>query len=214
MSNSPPSHGLPEQACAEETLRSAEEADVLLRHLIVTHHASLYRYAYRLTGQPADAEDLTQQAFLIAQQKLHQLRETERAGAWLYAILRSCFLKSCRSKQPESPPGGWEADELVDETSTENETIDQEALAAALAELPDEFRLVVLMFYFEDLSYKEIAEQLELPIGTVMSRLSRAKGHLRRRLSEEEPKAPPPAQSPLMRRHLDDPTARLSRLSS
>src|SRR4051812_33527838 len=61
--------------------------------LIAAHHAPLYRYAYRLTGMAADAEDLTQQAFLIAQQKLHQLREAERAAGWLYAILRSCYLK-------------------------------------------------------------------------------------------------------------------------
>ena len=62
--------------------------------------------------------------------------------------------------------------------------IDREELAAALDELPEESRLVLLMFYFEELSYQQIAEQLEIPMGTVMSRLSRAKEHLRRRLAE------------------------------
>jgi RNA polymerase sigma-70 factor (ECF subfamily) len=73
----------------------------------------------------------------------------------------------------------------VDEVAgtPEVDEVDREQLAAALTELPDEFRLVVLMFYFEELSYQEIAESLDIPIGTVMSRLSRAKGHLRQRLS-------------------------------
>jgi RNA polymerase sigma-70 factor, ECF subfamily len=190
MTDRPPSHRPAEPACTEEpqadgVSRTAEEADALLRQLIMAHHAPLYRYAYRLTGQPADAEDLTQQAFLLAQQKLHQLRETDRAGAWLFAIVRSCFLKACRQRRPTAQLGEWDADELPAE-APEIDRVDQELLRMALAELPDEFRLVVLMFYFEDLSYKDIAEQLDLPIGTVMSRLSRAKGHLRRRLAEEQ----------------------------
>jgi RNA polymerase sigma-70 factor (ECF subfamily) len=92
----------------------------------------------------------------------------------------------------------WEAEEVAAHAPT-LDAIDQQGLAEALAELPDEFRVVVLMFYFEDLSYKEIAEQLELPIGTVMSRLSRAKGHLRRRLADdwaEDPAVAPSTVSP------------------
>ena len=152
--------------------------------LIVAHHAALYRYAYRLSGSQADAEDLTQQTFLVAQQKLHQLRDAERAGAWLYAVLRSCYLKQCRKRQPISA-----LNLPLDEIPAHDvaaDTIDREALQAALGELPEEFRIVVLMFYFEDLSYKEIAEQLEIPIGTVMSRLSRSKNHLRARLGDDE----------------------------
>ena len=72
------------------------------------------------------------------------------------------------------------------DNASEVHSIDREELAAALDELPDEFRLVLLMFYFEDLSYQKIAEQLDIPIGTVMSRLSRAKEHLRRRLTPED----------------------------
>ena len=68
------------------------------------------------------------------------------------------------------------------------EEIDRDQLAAALAELPEEFRLVVVMFYFEELSYQEIAEELEIPVGTVMSRLSRGKSHLRQRLAPTEQK--------------------------
>lgn len=151
--------------------------------LVVAHHAPLYRYAYRLCGCAAEAEDLTQQAFLIAHQRLHQLREADRAAAWLFAVLRSCFLKSLRKQRPA---GGQAFDIEVEDfaiATAEVDEIDREGLTAALAELPDEFRVVVLMFYFEELSYQEIARELAIPIGTVMSRLSRAKGHLRSRLA-------------------------------
>ena len=75
-----------------------------------------------------------------------------------------------------------ELDEVAG-AAPEIDTIDREALAQAIGQLPVEFRLVVLMYYFEDLSYQQIAKQLEIPAGTVMSRLSRAKQHLRKRLS-------------------------------
>src|SRR5262249_42392790 len=68
--------------------------------LVLAHHAVVYRYACRLCGSPTDAEDLTQQTFLIAQQKLQQLREPERASGWLLSIVRSCFLKSVRKMKP------------------------------------------------------------------------------------------------------------------
>ena len=64
-----------------------------LPQLIQEFAGPLYRYAFRLAGQASDAEDLVQQTFLVAQQRLHQLREADRASAWLYAVLRSCFLK-------------------------------------------------------------------------------------------------------------------------
>ena len=112
--------------------------------LIVAHHAALYRYAYRLCGCATEADDLTQQSFSIAQQKLHQLREADRAGAWLFAVLRSCFLKSLRRQRPASAASlNLEVDQFADESPAVDE-IDRERLAAALADLPEEFRVVVL----------------------------------------------------------------------
>jgi RNA polymerase sigma-70 factor (ECF subfamily) len=154
--------------------------------LIAAHHAPLYRYAYRLTGMAADAEDLTQQAFLIAQQKLHQLREAERAAGWLYAILRSCYLKWRRKRFPmTSTLADLEMGEIPQPVA-ELRAVDSEELQQVLGELHDDLRLILLMFYFEELSYKQIADELEIPIGTVMSRLSRAKQKLRERLIAEE----------------------------
>ena len=153
-----------------------------LAELVRAHHAAVYRYAYRLCGNATEAEDLTQQTFLIAVRKVHQVREAEKACSWLLAVVRSCFLKSLRKSRP-APAGSLELEAVDDATAPEIDEVDRERLAAALSELPPEFRIVVLMFYFEELSYQEIASELEIPIGTVMSRLSRAKGQLRTRLS-------------------------------
>jgi RNA polymerase sigma-70 factor (ECF subfamily) len=146
----------------------------------------VYRYAFRLCGCSADAEDLAQQTFLVAHQKLQQLRDAAAARAWLLAVVRSCFLKSVRKPRPTPAADiGLLADEAAGGEGVVD-AIDREELAAALDELPEEFRLALLMFYFEGLSYQQIAEQLQVPIGTVMSRLSRAKEHLRRRLSADD----------------------------
>ena len=156
-----------------------------LTQLVEDHHASLYRYAYRLSGTAADAEDLTQQVFLVAQQKLEQVRDAECVRGWLFTVLRNCYFRSKRRPTPLTATGLAIDLEKLPEVIHDDD-IDREQLQAAVNELPDDFKLVVLMFYFEDCSYREIAERLELPIGTVMSRLSRAKGHLRRRILADE----------------------------
>jgi RNA polymerase sigma-70 factor (ECF subfamily) len=157
--------------------------------LIREHHADVYRYAFRLAGTQADAEDLVQQTFLIAQQKLRQLREPARARSWLFTVLRNCYLKQKRRPAPATLA---EADRVVDEHppgGAAAEWIDREWLQEALDQLSDEHKVVLLMFYFEELSYKEMADRLGVPPGTVMSRLARAKGRLRALLERDE-KAP------------------------
>jgi RNA polymerase sigma-70 factor (ECF subfamily) len=162
--------------------------------LVAAHQAELYRYAYRLSGSQADAEDLTQQTFLVAQAKLGQVREQDCRRAWLFAVLRNAWLKSRRRPTPVGASG-----ELLDRLpspAAPDDPLDRERLQTALDELPDEFKLVLLMFYFEACSYQEIAERLAIPQGTVMSRLSRAKGHLRAKLLRAEAAAErrPPAR--------------------
>jgi len=166
-----------------------------IRTLVLDYHRDVYRYAFRLTGRRPDAEDLTQQTFLIAQQRLHQVRQPERVVRWLFAILRSCYLKAERKSTPLAATNIELDVDNIPDTLAES-TIDKELLQAAIDELPDEFKLVVVMFYFEECSYKEIAEQLQIPIGTVMSRLTRAKGRLRCRLVEAERGAEPTATRP------------------
>lgn len=155
-----------------------------LPELVSQHYALLYRYAFRLSGQAAEAEDLTQQTFLTAQTRLSQLRDPERARNWLCTILRNLYLKDRRrnSLAPRLPLS--DAPELPARGPTES-TFDSERLQAALLELPEEYRSAIILFYFEEFSYQEISEQLEVPIGTVMSRLARAKAALKRRLAGE-----------------------------
>jgi len=154
--------------------------------LVAEHGDALYRYAYRLTGSSADAEDLSQQVFLIAYQKLEQLRDAACTRSWLSVVLRHAFLRS-RRKFQAIPSANLDMDmESVPDEIDATVEIDQEGLQAAINELPDDFKAVVLAFYFEEASYREIAEQFGVPLGTVMSRLSRAKAHLRRRLLDAD----------------------------
>ena len=154
--------------------------------LVAEHHEVLYRFAYRLSGSSADAEDLTQQAFLVAHQKLDQLRDPLTARSWLFTVLRNLYLKSQR-KRIATPSASLNLDiDSIPEEMPSDLHFDSELLQLALNELPAEFKTVLLFFYFEDCSYREISERLGLPIGTVMSRLSRAKGYLRSRLLEPE----------------------------
>jgi RNA polymerase sigma-70 factor (ECF subfamily) len=150
--------------------------------LVAEHGPVLYRYAYRLTGLAADAEDLTQQVFLTALAKLDQLREPAAARSWLFSVLRRAFLRQQRKPRPQ-PAANFDVNvDLLAVDVPEEMALDSEELQRAIDELPDEYKLVLVGFYFEDCSYKELAERLELPIGTVMSRLSRAKGYLRAQL--------------------------------
>ena len=147
--------------------------------VVRVHHRQVYRYAYHLVGNVADAEDLTQQTFLIAHQKLCQIREWSKLDRWLFAVLRSCFHKQCRRRSP-TPAASLELN--MDEVPIhlpDEDAIDREQLGRALQRLPQPSRVILMMFYFDECSYKEIAEQLEVPIGTVMSRLTRAKQRLR-----------------------------------
>lgn len=150
--------------------------------LVEDYYQPLYRYAYRLSGSAADAEDLTQETFCQAQRKLTQLRDGDRVKGWLFAILRNAYLHRLRSEKVEKAVPLDGVGELPDREMAELPEIDPERLQAALNELPEVFRTPVILYYFEDFSYREIAEQMALPLGTVMSRLSRGKSWLRNRL--------------------------------
>lgn len=158
-----------------------------VQRLVEEYYEPLYCYAYRLCGSAADAEDLTQDAFCKAQQKLGQLRDPARAKAWLFSILRNNYLHRLRERRLEavvSPDGLFD---VVEPPAPDDPEIEPEQLQQALGELPEAFRTPLILFYFEEFSYRDIAEQMDLPIGTVMSRLARAKAHLRSRLLAAAP---------------------------
>jgi len=163
-----------------------------VQSLVDEHYEALYRYAYRLSGTTADAEDLVQEAFCRAQEKLGQLREAERAKAWLFSILRNVYLHRLRIAERSRLVPLNDLGEVAELPENLPE-IELQKLQEALNELPEIFRTPVIMFYFEEFSYRDIAEQMEVPLGTVMSRLARAKAFLRARLF---PPAPVTADSP------------------
>ncbi len=157
--------------------------------LVAEHHQSVYRYAYRLTGSVHDAEDLTQQTFLTAQRKMGDLRNIDAARGWLFTILRNCFLRERQKRRPALAADLGVCVDPVAPAVLADDPSDSIRLQEALNRLPDGFRLAVVMFYFERCSYREIADELGVPVGTVMSRLARAKGHLRSILVDAEKEA-------------------------
>ena len=160
--------------------------------------SSLYGAALRLTRNPSDAEDLVQETYLRAYRGFGGFQEGTNLKAWLYRILTNSFINVYRKKQrePLTVEGPDDADEwyLFDrlgaqnvEGSAEDEVLDRipdEAVKAALESLPENFRMPVLLADVEGFSYKEIAEIMDTPIGTVMSRLHRGRKALERALWE------------------------------
>ena len=153
-----------------------------VQRLVDDHYVALYRYAYRLSGSSADAEDLTQDAFCKAQLSLVQLRDPERAKPWLFSILRNAYLHRVRSRKQEACVSLEGLGDLAEASPEPLPEVDPEQLQQALNDLSEVFRTPIILYYFEDFSYRDIAEQMDLPLGTVMSRLARAKIFLRSRL--------------------------------
>jgi len=158
-----------------------------VQRLVDEHYMALYRYAFRLSGSRADAEDLTQEAFCKAQLNFAQLRDPGRARPWLFSILRNAYLHRVRAERQQPVVSLEAVGDLAESTPDALPEIDPERLQQALGELPESFRTPIILYYFEDFGYRDIAEQMDLPMGTVMSRLARAKAHLRGRLLPPAP---------------------------
>ena len=156
--------------------------------LVDAHYTPLYRFALSLARREADACDLVQQTFYIWATKGEALREMSKAKAWLFTTLYREFLRGRRrdaraTSIEDLPPGEQDiAAEEVDRVAK----MDAATVVVALQSVDEVFRAPLTLFYLEDLSYLEIAEALEVPIGTVMSRLSRGKAQLRAALEREE----------------------------
>ncbi len=158
---------------------------------VLVHLETLYRVALRLTGKVADAEDLVQETCLRAFQAFGQLKHPGAARAWVFAILRSVFLRQAgrRSRQParlslEDLDGTVLAHALrADDASPVRHTLLQEVRRATL-NLPIPYREALILAHVGGFSYREMAHILEVPLGTVMSRLFRARRMLQASLTE------------------------------
>lgn len=156
--------------------------------LVNAQYAALYRFALSLTRNNADACDLTQQTFFIWAKKGGQLREADKAKSWLFTTLYREFLRNRRRGRNESALedlSGAEAEPAAPDVDMVS-GMDAALVVEALQEVDEVYRAPLTLFYLEDLAYKEIAEMLDVPIGTVMSRLSRGKAQLRSALERKE----------------------------
>ncbi len=139
-----------------------------------------------MTGKRQDAEDLSQEAFYYAFKNFEQLNDQAKAKSWLFSILRNLFLKEIeKNKKKTFLEFDSMSGALGGKTNVEQEYLDHEtalSLREVLETLEPKLKRPIKMFYFEKKSYKEIAIAMELPIGTVMSRIARAKVNLKRKL--------------------------------
>ena len=153
------------------------------QQLVDAHYESLYRFALSLARNETDAADLVQQTFSQWARKGHQLRDPSLAKTWLFTTLRREFLGTLRksARYSDEPITGEEASL----EPAQAESLDASTVMECLQKLPLEYREPLVLFYLKDVSYSEIAEILEVPMGTVMSRLSRGKTRLRTMLTEQ-----------------------------
>lgn len=151
--------------------------------LVDEYYADLYRFAYSLARNPDDAGDLTQQTFATFAQKGDDLRDTSKVKSWLFTTLYREFLKQgARSRRQVAMEDAELESNAVPADSDAARVAERHELLAALDSLEEPQRVILTLFYLDQHSYKEIAEILGFPIGTVMSRLSRAKEALRAKL--------------------------------
>jgi len=152
----------------------------------------LYNVALRYAGNRYDAEDLVQETLYTAYNKFHQLRDSRKFKSWMFTILRNHFLNWQRKKAPvqtdEFENGIDYLSQLEsvalqqDAASVYERKAEAETIQSILDKLPEKYKAVLILCYMEDSSYQEIAEMLGVPIGTVMSRLSRAKQMMKKAL--------------------------------
>ena len=164
--------------------------ELSFEEIVDNYYTMLYRFAYTLTHNEANACDLTQQTFYKWATKGHQLRDFKKLKAWLFTTLHREFLSTKRfeKRHPHYTVEVVEA-ELPAVTADVVSRIDASTAIATLDRIDEHFRVPLVLFHLEDYSYKEIAEILEIPIGTVMSRLSRGRNQLLKLLTDTEQEA-------------------------
>ncbi len=151
---------------------------------VSSYYEGLYRFAHSLSGSADDASELTQETFAQLAVKSGQLRDPSRVKSWLFTTLYRMFLgwKRRETRHPHLEIASVE-DELPAITPELVDKLENEAVSASLLEIDERYRVPLALYYFENHSYAEIARMLDIPIGTLMSRLSRGKDLMRKALA-------------------------------
>ena len=159
-------------------------ANLDFEKLVEDFYLPLYRFAFSLSRHESDASDLVQQTFFLWASKGHQLRDQSKVKTWLFTSLYREFLgrKRQQDRFVESELNEATLEQQIPASAVSE--LDGDIVVQALFELEELYRAPLTLFYLQQLSYKEIAQALDVPIGTVMSRISRGKAQLRRSLSD------------------------------
>ena len=159
-------------------------------NVVNAHYESLYRFALSLARSEADAGDLVQQTFCRWAAKGAQLRDKSKAKSWLFTTLHREFLgqrrREDRFPKVELSSLAEDGPELAADLPLPQNQLDGASVMAALRRLDETYRAPLTLFYLEEHSYRDIAEILDVPAGTVMSRISRGKALLRKIILEKE----------------------------
>jgi RNA polymerase sigma-70 factor (ECF subfamily) len=153
--------------------------------LVDRHYQPLYRFALSMAKNSEEAADLTQQTFFLWASKGHQLRDAAKVKSWLFTTIYreyvSTYRHTTRFQHVELEDA---AESLPSVSPSVFNDIDGTTVMSAITQVDEVYRTPLVLFYLDELSYKEIADVLDVPIGTVMSRLARGKAQLRARLLE------------------------------
>ncbi len=156
------------------------------QEIVDSYYEKLYRFALGLARNEGDAADLTQQTFFIWAKKGHQLREAAKVKSWLFTTLHREFLKGIRRR---GRVRYQELEDFHEETPAVehggDKKVDHARIIEVIHDLDESYRVPLMLFYTQEFSYKEIAKALDIPIGTVMTRLSRGRDRVRSALVDK-----------------------------
>jgi len=156
------------------------------KQLTYPHMKLVYNVALKYCGNVFDAEDIAQETYLMAYARFHQLREKSKCKPWLLTILRNNFLKSYHKKKSRQRLSDSEYIDFLKESLAEDDAESilsnasyKRVVQNAIEKLPAKYKEVLTLYYMNELLYRDIAQVLDIPIGTVMSRLTRARNGLK-----------------------------------